>query len=111
AVPLAPAIDALFAHAMTFGDLGHRVLIRLAQNPHDLLFAISGLLHRFHLSLEAIFPKLRRYENPRAGQDVLRLRDTTLSLFTEKSYTLSHLCNLVTFWALLKLSRKARVWQ
>src|SRR5690606_41755362 len=42
---LTPCVDRGLAHTMAFGHLGHAVLIRLAQDPDDLLVAVSRLLH------------------------------------------------------------------
>ncbi len=43
--PLAPAIDTLLRHVVSFGHFGHRIFIRFPQDPDDLLVAVSVLLH------------------------------------------------------------------
>src|SRR5690606_12277423 len=42
---LAPCINRRLAYAMAFSHLGDGILISLAQDPNDLLIAVSRLLH------------------------------------------------------------------
>src|SRR5690606_7152343 len=61
---LAPRIDGGFAHAVALGDLGHAVLVGFAQDPDDLLVAVSRLLHLPLAIEEAIVSSYLGSKNP-----------------------------------------------
>ena len=62
---LPPAIDHLFADALALGDLGHRILVGLAQDADHLLFGKSSLSHG---SLFVVGSHLLKFQMVRKGQ-------------------------------------------